>query len=159
MSLPYAKMQWDYQRLVADASSWESGRRVNWTQVAKEYGVHQPFDKTKLAVNGGQIVRAVLKDAKIDTSKFLNAYGKPTESPHARRAMQRTKSGIAVPMHTPLDELEKKKEEMYKSGLVCQSIRIVQKEYTITRFRTASSLKKSRRLSTGKKFLFETSCS
>ena len=41
----------------------------------------QPLDVSKLVANGGQIVRAVLEDAKIDTTKFLNAYGKPTEVP------------------------------------------------------------------------------
>ena len=47
----------------------------------------QPLDVSKLVANGGQIVRAVLEDAKIDTTKFLNAYGKPTGSPRARRSV------------------------------------------------------------------------
>ena len=56
VSLQYGKMEWNYQKLVKDARSWKSGSKVNWTQVAKDYGVHQPLDVSKLAANGGQIV-------------------------------------------------------------------------------------------------------
>ena len=107
--LLYSKVKWQWRKLVEEAESWEDGKRVNWTNFAKQYGIHQPLDPSKLAVNGGQIARTVLEDAGIDTTRFLDAYGRQTGRPRARRSRLRTKSGVAVPQHTPLAELQGKK--------------------------------------------------
>ena len=105
VSLDFNRMTWDWQSLVDDAKTWEDGRHVNWQDVSRQYGVHQLTDPGKLAANGGQIVQAVLQHAGIDIERFRNAQAK------------RLKSGVAVPMHTSISDLEKKKKHSMKMVL------------------------------------------
>ena len=87
VSLNYSATTWDWQALVAEAKGWPDGRRVNWSDVAWQYHVHQVADKEALAHNGGQIVQAVLVDAGIDVTQFYTAQGVQMGAPRARRAV------------------------------------------------------------------------
>ena len=104
-------MTWDWQSLVDDAKtcSWEDARHVNWQDVSRQYGVHQLTDPGKLAANDGQIVQAILQYAGRDIERFRNAHGLELSTPRVHRSAKRLKSGIAVPMHTSISDLEKKK--------------------------------------------------
>ena len=102
----YSAMTWNWNGLIEDARSWQAGKAVNWTDVAREYGVHEVLDVTKLANNGGQIVRAVLADAGIQTEQFLTSKGVQTGAPGARRSVHRTAAGTGVPQHTSVKQLQ-----------------------------------------------------
>ena len=134
VSLDFDRMTWDWQRLVDDARTWEDGRHVNWQDVSRQYGVHQLTDPGKLAANGGQIVQAVLQHAGIDIERFRNAHGQELGTPRVRRSAKRLKSGVAVPMHTSIADLEKKKESLYENGTLVRPINIVEREYKQIRF-------------------------
>lgn len=129
LSLNYSAMKWDWRRLVDEAKMWEDGKQVNWSAIARQNGVHECADTTKLANNGGQIVQAVLTDAGIDITKFFTAKGVQTGAPRARRAIRHSSCGISVPRHTPLQTLEAAAKEKYTSGQVIRAIDIVPRQY------------------------------
>ena len=129
VNLNYSAMTWDWQALVAEAKGWSDGRRVNWSDVARQYRVHQVADKEALAHNGGQIVQAVLVDAGIDVTQFYTAQGVQTGAPRARRAVRRSANGIAVPQHTPLRVLQEHAKEMDEDGTLIKAINIVPREF------------------------------
>ena len=86
VSLNYEGMQRNWQALVNEAESWEEGKKINWSALARKYEVHKPSDPTSLAGNGGQIIQAVLEDAGFDTSRFVGGKGQQTGAPRCRRS-------------------------------------------------------------------------
>ena len=130
VTVNYEKYTWSWQALVEDAKTWAPGKKINWQEVARQYAVHQANDTSKLAANGGQIVRAVLEDNGIETTQFVSGTGKQTGDPRARRAAKRTAQGIALPAHTPVANLEKEKEKKYEEGVLCRPIPIAPRQYT-----------------------------
>ena len=97
--------------IVNDAESWEEGKIINWSALARKYEVHKPSDPTctSLAGNGGQIIQAVLEDAGFDTSRFVDGKGQQTGAPRCRRSKLRRESGIAFPSQTPFSKLQGKR--------------------------------------------------
>ncbi|CAB4002168.1 Hypothetical predicted protein [Paramuricea clavata] len=55
----FDKMAWDKDALKSEVESYENGKFVNWSQLAKDYNVTNT--KGKIAANGGQIVKEWLK--------------------------------------------------------------------------------------------------
>ena len=80
------------------------------------------------------MVQAVVADAGIDVTQFLTGKNQQTGQRRCRRSVKRLSSGIAVPAHTPLADLEKKKEDLYVSGKISRSLNIVPRQYEQTTF-------------------------
>lgn len=129
VSLNYGAMQWDWKALVDEAKLWEKGRVVNWSAVARQYGIHEVKDTTKLSPKGGQIARAVLEDHAISTTHFFTGKGTQTGAPRTRRTLRRTGHGISVPQHMSVARLEQQAEEKYISSEVSRPIDIVPRDY------------------------------
>ncbi len=139
VTLQYAKFNWDWKGLVAEAKGWEDGQVVNWSALARKYGIHETLNQDKLAANGGQIAQAVLRDAGVDVTCFNTGKHLQTGQSRCRRSFRRTRSGVAVPSKPTLKALQDKKHSMYENGMICRSIAIVPKQYEQVKFTEESS--------------------
>lgn len=140
VTLQYAKFNWDWKGLVAEAKGWEDGQVVNWSALARKYGIHETLNQDKLAANGGQIAQAVLRDAGVDVTCFNTGKHLQTGQSRCRRSFRRTRSGVAVPSKPTLKALQDKKHSMYENGMICRSIAIVPKQYEQVKFTEESSV-------------------
>ena len=127
VSLDKESMTWDWQGLIEEAKTWAPDKVVNWQAVARQYRVHKASDPSTLAGNGGQIVRAVLEEAGIDTH-FTNGNNCKTGTPRWRRSAKGTNSGIALPSPTALVDLERKKKKNFIRMALCVDLFLLFRE-------------------------------
>ena len=114
----FDNMTWDKDALKLEVESYEDGKFVNWSQLAKEYSVTNT--KGEIAENGGQIAKEWLKSVGVVTERFKR-YNTNSDGPRIRRKKRRGLGGeISIP--TPQTNACLKKQLQEK---------ILQNEYSI----------------------------
>jgi hypothetical protein len=82
----FYNMTWDKDALKLEVESYEDGKFVNWSQLAKEYNVTNT--KGEFAENGSQIAKEWLKSVGVDTDRFKR-YNTNSDGPRIRRKKRR----------------------------------------------------------------------
>jgi hypothetical protein len=111
-------MAWDKDGLKFEVESYEDGKFVNWSQLAKQYNITNT--KGEIAENGGQIAKEWLKSVSVDTERFKQ-YNVDSDGPHIRRKKRRGIGGeISIPTPETNASLKKRLHE-----------KILENEYSI----------------------------
>ena len=111
-------MAWDKDGLKFEVESYEDGKFVNWSQLAKQYNITNT--KGEIAENGGQIAKEWLKSVGVDTERFKR-YNVDSDGPRIRRKKRRGIGGeISIPTSETNASLKKRLHE-----------KILENEYSI----------------------------
>ena len=110
-------MSWNKEELRAEVESYEDGKFVNWSALAKAYNVKNTQGNP--AANGGQIVKEWLKSVGVDTERF-----KRYNTSDGPRVRLKKRKGLGGEISTPTPEtnsaLKKRLQE-----------KILQNEYSV----------------------------
>ena len=107
----------DVPRLLEEARAWPADQVINWSEVARRYGVTKP--------NGGQYVKEVL--AKFGIIAATQNH-RPQRKP--RRARKVLLPGIPFPMERSIKYHKQKIAEQVKDGKILQGEKVVETTYT-----------------------------
>ena len=107
----------DVPRLLEEARAWPADQVINWSEVARRYGVTKP--------NGGQYVKEVL-------AKFGIIAATQNQPPQRkpRRARKVLLPGIPFPMERSMKYHKQKIAEHVKDGKILQGEKVVETTYT-----------------------------
>ena len=114
------------EALLSEAHGWSDTQKVNWSKLAKKYGVQTP--------NGGQTIKEILREEGITPAR-LNDSGNRS----SRRSRRKLPEGVPFPMHRPSIFHKKKLDELLQSGEVEQGSTVVPTTITSFNFRTNSN--------------------
>ena len=106
------------ERLLSEAQEWSENETVNWSEVARRYGLTD--------ANGGQTVKEFLKEKDIGIARQT--------TPSARRTRKRLPEGIPFPMPRPSTYHKKRLGDMVNSGEIAQGTNVVPTEITTFSF-------------------------
>lgn len=81
----------DMGKLLEEASSWSQQEKVNWTQLARKYGL--------TTANGGQVIKEILYDHKIPAASISQRKTRASRRP--RKKLKRSR--VSFPMHRTLN--------------------------------------------------------
>lgn len=99
-------------RRTANGSRPARAKRMSLGRFSAIYGIHKPTDwPHTLALNGRQIIQAVLTDAGMDFKLFKNSNKQMTVLPKSRCTKKCSHSGTTLPSPTPLKHLQDKKKK------------------------------------------------
>ena len=119
----------DKGNLIQEAQSWSPDEIVNWTALAKRYGVTTP--------NGGQSLKEFLQQHNVPAA-FINQ--KENRTP--RRKQKRLPGGVTFPMHRPVNIQKEVLQQRVETGEILLGEEIVETYYT--RFTVEKSTKSVR---------------
>ena len=102
---------WNKQDCIAVLNSYPDEHRINFSDLARLSNLRTKGDKVPL--NGGQIIRKLLKSDNVDLSRFANS----TESPRHRRKKRIIEgTGMSMPCDVTNDGLKKELTSMIDEG-------------------------------------------
>ena len=107
----------DQQSLLEEARSWLPEQKVNWSELAKQYGIQKQ--------NGGQIIKEWLKKHNIPTANKQNK-----EQRKNRRARKKLPGNIPFPMPKPCVIQKQELAKLVESGEILVGEKVVETEYT-----------------------------
>lgn len=119
----------DKGNLIQEAQSWSPDEIVNWTALAKRYGVTTP--------NGGQSLKEFLQQHNVPAA-FINQ--KENRTP--RRKRKQFPGGVTFPMHRPVNIQKEVLQQRVETGEILLGEEIVETYYT--RFTVDKSTKSVR---------------
>ena len=107
----------DKEKLLSDANTWPANKEVNWSHLAREYGIHSP--------NGGQIIKEYLQQHNIPAASVNQ---RPSRA--KRRCIRRIGSeGVSFPMYPPVTHDRQKVLQRIKEGEIVIGEEVVESSY------------------------------
>ena len=108
-------LQIDKDKLLHEAESWPEDKDVNWSQLAREYGLNSP--------NGGQIIKEFLEQSNIP---YINQ--RPSRA--KRRCIKKVGGeGVTFPMYPPVKHERQKLLERIEKGEIAIGKEVVPSSY------------------------------
>ena len=103
--------------MLHEAESWPEDKDVNWSQLAREYGLNSP--------NGGQIIKVFLEQSNIPA-----AYINQRPSRAKRRCIKKVDGeGLSFPMYPPVKHERQKLLERIEKGEIAIGKEVVPSSY------------------------------
>ncbi len=110
----------DKEKLLAEAASWRSDMQVNWSALARQYGIQ--------AANGGQMIKEYLQEHDVPVASTPQ---RPYRS--ERRSKRKLVGGTSFPTYPTVKREKKKVQDRIQAGEISIGKEVV--PYTVTRFK------------------------
>lgn len=110
----FLQMEWDKEGLKNEVNQYESGKTINWSELARQYQITNTAGE--LAKNGGQIVKEWLKSEGVDLSRFKKR--KQENDDGEKRVRKRMKRGVGGEITTLCQETNGKLKEKLKQHIL-----------------------------------------
>lgn len=109
----------DKEKLLAEAASWRPDTKVNWSSLARQYGIQ--------AANGGQMIKEYLQEHNVPVAST-------PQRPHRseRRSKRKLVGGTTFPMYPTVKNEKKKVQGRIEAGEISIGKEVV--PYTVTSF-------------------------
>ena len=110
-------LEFDKDKLLSDVKTWPVNKDVNWSHLAREYGIHSP--------NGGQIIKVYLEEHNIPAASVNQ---RPSRA--KRRFIRRIgNEGVSFPMYPPVSHERQKVLQRIKEGEINIGEEVVESSY------------------------------
>ena len=111
------KLKIDKDKLLSEVKTWPANKNVNWSNLAREYGIHSP--------NGGQTIKMYLKEHNIPAASVNQ---RPSRA--KRRCIRKIgNEGVSFPMYPPVTHERQKVLQRTKEGEINIGKEVVESSY------------------------------
>ena len=111
------KLKIDRDKLLSEVKTWPANQNVNWSNLAREYGIHSP--------NGGQTIKMYLKEHNIPAASVNQ---RPSRA--KRRCISKIgNEGVSFPMYPPVTHERQKVLQRTKEGEINIGKEVVESSY------------------------------
>lgn len=110
-------LEFDKDRLMQESSQWDELAKINWSELARNYGITKP--------NGGQIVKEFLAQQGVAAAQ-INQH--PTRTP--RRSKRKMFGKVSFPMPSPVSYQKKVLDDKIQRGEILIGDEVAETTYT-----------------------------
>lgn len=123
----FDKMEWDKDSLKKEVESYDDGKDINWSELARRYEIKN--NEGRISGNGGQVVKECLINMGVAINRFKRPHESSSHNDRVRRKKRRGIGGeITIPTEVTPERLRQIAKEKIESGEYTIGERIVPKK-------------------------------